>query len=77
MPLLPACGDVVIELQLEPVVNLSLVQMSPALCGSTQASVPSLTCQPGRHVLAIEIVPAVDRFAVEQQFPAGLLLFVV
>src|SRR6476469_698617 len=28
--------------------NLSLVQRSPAWCGSTQTSAPSFTCQPGR-----------------------------
>src|ERR1700730_18241001 len=32
---------------------LPSVQRSPALCGSTQASVPSLTCQPGSTSLLL------------------------
>src|SRR4051794_1855150 len=66
-------GDIEVQREFEPVILASRDYVTCVLwvdaCKRAFLDLP-----PGTHLGALEVRPAVERLAVEQQFPAGLLL---
>ena len=68
-------GDVVLERQLEPVVLVGGDDVA-GVVGVDAGQGAVLDLPAGPHAVVLEVVPAVERLAVEEELPAGLLLLI-